>query len=514
MIKKRPRDFLMRTDISFLIDCSPVQKRSILKVAIELVKADNKIHSKEISILDSLQGTLGLSQEDLDLVHYSTLSSAVSVIRQMDEKTVNAVIDVFNSIMRIDSDIDFEENLLYASVTMACLPESREWAGMIAASGSGIDTIDKQIVFLEKERSEEAHNVLDDKYDNLLISKAFGDVGLILFYLPGVMRELGLKGNISDSGSERFRLLSKSISYLVPSGDLLKVESFKDNMGSFDSEVFFKVVSSKLTLPPDSFPFKSFLMVKVLESTVLDDDNAPTSTVDFFCLDISSDVKHRILSFVSLFGDNTYLLPYEGYYRLLFDHFSSEAKINSEICLDSEFNFTFPSLDGKIIHFESSPQARSFYLLLLRYGPKGLKQDLFNSSIRFLEEVDTSKYTKSGVFDLDAFKSDLLSGKEEWKALISNTIDIYQALSTKDDQRSSFLSYIVSILSHRSSLKTYLNKGFSSIRELSDKELYYVSFDKETNSYHLDISLSMFSIMEDSARPISLSKSRFWSRLR
>ena len=61
-------------DTSCLKSCTPVQKRSILKIAIELVKADNKIHSKEISVLDDLQESLGLTQEELDLIHYAPLS--------------------------------------------------------------------------------------------------------------------------------------------------------------------------------------------------------------------------------------------------------------------------------------------------------------------------------------------------------------------------------------------------------------------------------------------------------
>ena len=78
-------------DTSCLKSCTPVQKRSILKIAIELVKADNKIHSKEISVLDDLQESLGLAQEELDLIHYAPLSEAVSVISGMDEQTVNVV---------------------------------------------------------------------------------------------------------------------------------------------------------------------------------------------------------------------------------------------------------------------------------------------------------------------------------------------------------------------------------------------------------------------------------------
>lgn len=501
----------MNAGLSSLVLCSPVQKRSILKIAIELVKADNRIHSKEISILDSLQEKLGLTQEELDLIHYTPLSDAVSIVRNMGESTIGSVMEIFNSIMRIDSDIDFEENLLFAAVTMSCLPESREWASVLSVPGIDIDVSNKQILFLEKHFSEEPHEVLDDKYDNLLISKAFGDIGLSLFYLPNILRDLDLFGKGTTG---KFRLLKKSISYLVPAGDMLKVDSLKDELVSFDSGSFFKVVSSRFCLEPEFFPYDAFLLVKIRESIVLDDDNAMHNTTDFFCLDISREVKHRILSFVSLFGDNTYLLPYEGYYKLLFDHFSSESKINSEICLDREFNFTLPSLDGKRIPFESSPQARTLYLLLLKYGRDGITQRQFSSAISYLETVDASRYVFNGLFDIDKFESDLLSGQDDWRRVIYNTIRIYKAISTKNEQSPVYLSYICSILSHRSSLKTYINKGFSSVQELSNQDMYFVGFDKQANAYKVGIGLSMFLVIEEDARPTPLADSRFWKGLR
>lgn len=501
----------MNACLSSLILCSPVQKRSILKIAIELVKADNRIHSKEISILDKLQKSLGLSQEELDLIHYTPLSDAVSIVRNMEDSIIGTVMEIFNSIMRIDSDIDFEENLLFAAVTMSCLPESREWSCVLSVPGIDIEVSNKQILFLEKHISEESHKVLDDKYDNLLISKAFGDIGLSLFYLPNILRDLGLSGK---GPSDKFGLLKKSMSYLMPAGDMLKVDSLKDELASFDSGSFFKVVSSRFGLEPGFFPYDAFLLVKIRDSIVLDDDNAMHSTTDFFCLDISREVKHRILSFVSLFGDNTYLLPYDGYYKLLFDHFSSESKINSEICLDREFNFVLSSLDGKRIPFESSPQARTLYLLLLKYGRDGITQKQFTSAISYLETVDARRYIFNGLFDIESFESDLLSGQDDWRGVIYNTIRIYKAISTKDEQSPVFLSYISSILSHRSSLKTYINKGFSSVQELSDQEMYFVGFDRQTNAYKVGIGLSMFLVVEEDSCPIPLADSRFWKGLR
>ena len=500
----------MSRDLSILASCSPLQKRSVLKIAIEVVKADNKIHSKEISVLDSLQEELGLCQEELDLVHYTPLSDAVAVVRQMESTKVDAVMEILNSIMRIDSDIDFEENLLFAAVTMSCLPESRDWATILSVPDLDIEIPEKQIVYLEKHPSEEAHKVLDDKYDNLLISKAVGDIGLNLFYIPNILGDLGLS---REGPAEKFGLLQKSMSFLMPAGDMLKVDGLKDSLESFDSETFFKVVSSRFGLTHDFFPFDAFLLVKIRGSVVLDDENSMRNMVDFFCLDISADVKHRILSFVSLFGENTYLLPYEGYYRLLFDYFSSESKLDSEILLDGEFNFTLPSLGSKRISFESSPQARTLYLLLLKHGRNGISQDQFNAAISFLETIDTAQYVVNGVFDIDAFATDLLSGEESWRGIIYDTIRIYQNVSTKDEQKANFLSYIISILSHRSSLKTYLNKGFGSVRDLSNKDIYFVSFDKESNSYRIGIGLSMFQIDEGGVT-VPLIDSSFWKSLR
>lgn len=80
----------MNTGLSGLARCTPVQKRSVIKIAIELVKADNRIHSKEISILDSLQRGLGLTQEELDLIHYATLADSVAAVRGMDAPAVDA----------------------------------------------------------------------------------------------------------------------------------------------------------------------------------------------------------------------------------------------------------------------------------------------------------------------------------------------------------------------------------------------------------------------------------------
>jgi hypothetical protein len=100
----------------------------------------------------------------------------------------------------------------------------------------------------------------------------------------------------------------------------------------------------------------------------------------------------------------------------------------------------------------------------------------------------------------------------EWSKLIYNVITIYQAISTKDEQKPSYLSYILSILNHRSSLKTYVNKGFSDIEGLADPEQYHILFDKEFNLYRTRASVSLFYCLEGGTRK-SLQNTSLWNEI-
>ena len=164
--------------MAYVPEITSLQKRAVFKIALDLIKADDRIHSKEISVLDQLQSSLCLSQEEMDMIHYLTLAEAVNALREMDEEQAKGFLDLFNGIMRVDSDISFRENLLLTAVTMSCSRESRDWVHVISSCTTNIPVSDNQIIFLEKEYSHETHLVLDDKYDNLLISKAFNDIGL------------------------------------------------------------------------------------------------------------------------------------------------------------------------------------------------------------------------------------------------------------------------------------------------------------------------------------------------
>lgn len=496
--------------MSTLSSLTSFQKRTVFKAAVDLIKADNRIHREEIVVLDKLQKELEISQEEIDMTHYITLSEAISSIKEMPAEQLEYILELFNGIMRIDSDISFKENLLLTSIIMSCSRETSEWIEVISVPSTEAKVSDDQIVYLEKENNPRVHAILGDKYDNLLITKAFGDIGFHFFYLPAVLDEIGRVNGADNKSDDRFGLLQKSIGYLTPYGN--KTENVEAILAKLDTPTFYKVVLAGLQLNPDIFPFSSFMLVKIKESLVFDDNNRSREIVDFLCISMSDEIKKRILTFVSNFSEQTFLLPYDGYYKLLYDHLSSESKITSSILIDSEMQFRLENIDNSRINFESSPQARTLYLLLMRYGQNGISMNCFNEAAEYIQKLKPEDFEQDGTFSIESVKSHLKKTDTDWSKLIYNTISIYQTISTKDEQKSNYLAYISSILNHRSSLKTYINKGFSEIQGLAKQEQYNIILDKEFNTYRIDAGISLFYIEENGVRT-PLNGSKLWKDL-
>ena len=491
------------------INLSGTQRRAVMKLAVELVKADDRIHSKEVAVLDELQSMLGLEQEELDLIHYLSLENAVECLNDLDEDSTERVTGLFKDIMCSDNDIDFEENLLLSSISMSCGIGSRDWCRILSTSAPESEVPEKQIVFLESKVSEAAHLVLDDKYDNLLISKAFGDIGIEFFYLPDIVREF--VKNLEED--DRSGLFQRSMEYLVPAGDKIKLNHLKESLATLDTGTFYHLILSRFNIAPERIPYPAFLLTKIRDSHILDDSDTMRRTVDFLCINLSSEVKKRILAFVSRFDERRDLLSYKGYYRFLYDYLSSEAKTANPITINAKGDFILES--GDIIRFKSAPQAKTLYLLLLSRGGKGISQADFNKAVSFLKALDINEYlTTSGDFDFPHFNEYLAGKADEYAHLILDTITIYSTLSTKDCRKKNYLEYIQSILQHRSSLKTYINTGFTSARKLANPELFMVRFDIEALTYSIPASPSLFTSSLEGSSTVPMTDSPLWKAIK
>ena len=133
-------------------------------------------------------------------------------------------------------------------------------------------------------------------------------------------------------------------------------------------------------------------MLKIRDSYYLDDENNLARSVDFFVIDLSDEVKKRIYAFVSNFDKKSNQISYEGCYKILCDYLSSESKNISHIVLVSRLDFRLKDASRTQLSFESSPQARTFYLLLLWYGEAGVNQSVFEDALVRLSQIDRNEY--------------------------------------------------------------------------------------------------------------------------
>ena len=472
-----------------------LNKLAVLRIAVDLVKADSRIHGNEISLLATLQEKFALSQDDLDRIHYITLQQAVSSLKELDVFTADQVAKILEDIMCVDNAIDYEENILLTSVFMSISPATRGWCDVLSVQNVMDETSMRQVLYMEAAPCQEVHELFSDKYDRLMITKSFNDMGLDFIYLPDLLS--------GSSKGEMVGLLKQAMRYLVPSGSI-RIDH--DDIENFSAEGFFYFLLSRYRMDIKALKSQSFMLFKVRDSYCLDDDNNQTKGVDFFVMDMSSDVKARIYSFISRFDNKSDRIPYEGCYKILCDYLSSASKNVSRLLLDTSYGFSLMDSEKTKLVFESSPQARAFYLLLLKYGPSGVRQETFEEALRVLKDIPED-------FDMGAFLSAMIAERSDASILIYNAVVIYSMISGKETSSRKFLGYIESIFRNRSSLKNYVNKGFSEQVKLADAGLFSISFDQAAKTYSVAAGLQRFRIADAYGTHSPIDASDFWSRL-
>ncbi|MBQ9138502.1 MAG: hypothetical protein IJX65_07705 [Alistipes sp.] len=496
------------------IELTDVQKRALFKLAVDLVKADKQIHKDEVSLLDRLQRACGIGVSDLEFIHYISLQQAISCLSTLSEQSKQQALEVLSSIVGADSDIDSRESMLLTAIRLALEEQSQGWCTVVSTSDIDAECSAEQIIYLEREQCSGVHSVLSDKYDYLLLTKALNDVGLQLFYLPNVVAELERRWDDSEGAEGDFDFLRRSMEFIVPVGDRVRLSDLNNTLGGLDTKTFYKIVCSRYNIEPNRIPYQGFLMVKIEDNYLLEDDGRLVKMVDFLCIDISEQVKQRILHFVRLLEQNVNLISYEGYYRILYDYLSSEAKIASSLLIDRKGELRLVDIDNMALRFESAPQAKSLYLLLMFYGKVGVPQSCFEQALGYLNNAEILESINSDIFSLERLKQTLLAYRSDWAYLIYNLIVIYDYFSTKDSAKSSFLGYISKIIQHRSALKNYVNTGFSSVHRLAGADQYCIKYDKQSKSYSVEYSSTALAIQSADGVTHPATSHDLWCKLK
>jgi len=453
---------------------SSIQKRAIFKIAVDLVKADYQIHGNEVDFLEQLQRKYAVPADDLDLIHYMTLQEATSVVSGMDAPEKADVCSMFRQIVSADNDIDFRESILLSAILLQLESGSSGCVKIITTLDSNAEYVNDQLVYLEEKECTQARGILKDPYENLLMTSILSKMGLQLFYLPDVVNSL----DASSAEGHSAEILQKSIEYMVPLSFGMERPELRESLKMLDIPMFTQLICSNYRIDAASLGMSAYVMLNINEGYVLDDEANKHRCLDMLCIDVSDNLKERILDLVRLLSKPQYAISYKGYYKVLYDFLSLENKVNSGLLVDESLNFVFDDWRKTPLNFKSAPQCKTLYLLLLFYSPTGISQTIWAAAESLLGRMDSWNLQD----EMDV-RLRLMQCHSEAADLIANIMLLYNTFAHHDCSVSKMLQYVRSIIVHRSSLKNYINNAIDAATAVSDKEQYRVVYLPESKSY-------------------------------
>lgn len=478
---------------------SSIQRRALFKIAVDLVKSDSQIHCDEIAALQKIQEDFGLDMDETEMIHYLTLQESISVLSSLDDNSKRTLLQRLENLIKVDNDIDFHESLLLSGITLSLINPCD--AKIVSSQNPNIDCDQHQIIYLEHLHCDQAHAVLDDKYDYLMLSNILSNCQMQLFYLPHILQLL------AEGDAERTTdILKKSIEYIVPSAHVNTVEHFRNSLQEMDVVKFTKLVETQANIRPEQIGMDAFLMIALQDTFVLDDDDNHQRTRDYLCINVTTSVKSKVLKLVEKMQTSSLSINYYGYYRLLFDFLNADVRLMSKIVIDRHFDFVLQDLKEQRITFKSAPQAKTFYVLLVYYA-KGITQSLWSAAEELCKQLSERKW-----IDILDLKITLTRQGDEPSVLIYNIISIYETISNRSADAARLLEYVRSIISHRSSLKNYINAAINQIEQLANKDFYLVEFDSIFDVYRLQINADWLQIQSDD-EIIPIASSPLWKKL-
>lgn len=497
------------SDINF----SSIQKRAFLKIAIDLVKIDNLFHFNEMDIISYLEKESNVQTNDTEMIHYMSMSQAINVLKQLDPSCINETINIFEKIISSDNNIDTKENILLSSIKMALLPEYSQWVSIISVDDATSDCNQKQLAYIEKGFNKNCHSFFDNDYEFLHFKTELKKAGISLFYLPAELNNIEsfwLKINDKNSSA-----LNHSLNFITPPDNYYDSSNILTNLKSIDHTAFYNTLILHYKIIPDLINCNSFLLLKIKNEDILDDNGNIHNYSDFIVISLDENIKQRITAFLSILTKPDLFIPVDGYYKVLYEYINKKSQMLGTVEIDSNFQLYFKNINSEKIIIKSHPQSCALYFLILKYGKLGLSSNTFNNALLLLENIKTNMHKNKDSFNPDPLLYKLLKHNNKESIMLYNLITIYSALSTKDNYSVDFLDYIIKIIKHRASLKNYINTGFRSLQENNNCNDFKIIYDPVYKTYYVKADISLFKTRKaDKNSSIPLTESNLWSQLK
>lgn len=332
----------------------------ILKLIIDLIKVDNRIHRDEINWLQSVTQKYNFTPDDFRAAHAVSFREAIDCLKQLNASVRNNVISLIEQIVSADNDIDLNEQIVLSAIKLSLQENTEKRVCILSADAEKFDHYDRQLIYLEQKKDYRVNLAIEQNISSL--RKQLGNIGIDFVYFPFIIKQY----------IRSLPFITNAAELLFPSFSSGENKTAVSRIQQYETSDFCSFIRRQMDDNANGFPFNAFFLLKIQDCISSD-----KRTADFLCLQCSenpgNDIQLLINSLLLELPADT--IPYEGCYRTFFEMLSEKSKCNFNLLLENDKFYL--SGDSKIPVTIQGAERKSLFALFLLHGENGISNKDF-----------------------------------------------------------------------------------------------------------------------------------------
>lgn len=346
---------------------------AILRILIDLIKADAVIDSNEMKSFVKLKDNYHISNSHKKKAHGMTMAEAICELKGNDftQKQRQQFIDELKSMTLVDGFCVKKEALILTAIDY-CLSEStKDRTEIISINVSDIAIAEDQVVYIETESNPAFHKEITQNYRHL--NTEFKCAGLNFFYIPKVAAhyretDTNLFLNICEFLAPGFNddELNQMVSYI---SDVSTKKFCKEQLfGKLGMNSLYNTKPGLLIHIGTSFVnnklFNNFLKIEFAENESI--TKQMTEYLDLYTRNLSYDVV--VIPRMDESGGH---FLYGGFYKFVYDLYLFKNPESSRLLIDTLRSSLYLPDIGRDFEVRVSRKEKALYLLILLESANG-----------------------------------------------------------------------------------------------------------------------------------------------
>ena len=339
-----------------------VEKTAIVRIFVDLIKADRIIDTGEMVFYEEMRGKYGFAKDNEIAAMSMSFSEAISILKDSEQELRDKVLSDCSDATVSDGFCAHSEALLLISLTATLKEEYGEDANIVSIPKKSFSVDDSTVLYVESKFDNNLNRQIVENYRHA--NKEFLFSGFHFVYIPNIIH------HYKKTDRNIFRQM---ISFLAPSFASDGIESVIGGLLSMTTESFCKdILCNRLSID-DLRMVNPSLLIKIGNNYVGDVEYS-----NFLRIEIEGDFLQFVNAFVDRFSsilssdaltipveseaNNQYL--YYGFYKQLLDIFLVRRNVRSRIIIDpNQEEIILPDIDQKLGGL--SRRDKAMYVLFL-----------------------------------------------------------------------------------------------------------------------------------------------------